>query len=337
MTNDNHKFRLAMYWAAGCGGCEIAVLNINEVLLDVAENFEIVFWPVAVDTKIPHVEELPDGHITVCLFNGAIRSSENEEMARLLRRKSQVLVAFGACACEGGIPALANLSGREELLDTVYLSPTTVNPEKVYPRVHTPVPEGVLELPLLYRTVKTLDQVVPIDYSIPGCPPESHQITRVMQTVISALKGEIPLPPPGATLGGGSRTVCDECPRARGEKTLPVIKRLATSQPSPKVCLLEQGFPCAGIATRDGCDARCPRANAPCAGCYGPPEGTRDQGARLISSLASIVPTNTAQDAGRVLDGIVDPAGTFYRFSLASSYLHRAKPQERGEEDPWHA
>ncbi|MBI3941850.1 MAG: oxidoreductase, partial [Chloroflexi bacterium] len=108
--SENAKPKLAMYWAAACGGCEIAVLNIYEKILDVDASFEVVFWPVAMDAKYRDVEEMPDGSITLCLFNGGIRNSENEYMAQLLRRKSQVLVSFGTCACAGGIPALANLS-----------------------------------------------------------------------------------------------------------------------------------------------------------------------------------------------------------------------------------
>ena len=99
-----------MYWAASCGGCEIAVLNIDEKILDVDANFDVVFWPVAMDAKYKDVEAMEDGSILLCLFNGGIRNSENEDIAHLLRRKSKILVAFGSCATEGCIPGLANFS-----------------------------------------------------------------------------------------------------------------------------------------------------------------------------------------------------------------------------------
>ncbi len=67
----NGKPKFAMYWAAACGGCEIAVLNIHEKILDVDANFEVVFWPVAMDAKYKDVEAMPDESITLCLFNGA--------------------------------------------------------------------------------------------------------------------------------------------------------------------------------------------------------------------------------------------------------------------------
>ncbi len=112
-TNGKPKF--AMYWAASCGGCEIAVLNIHEKILDVDANFEVVFWPVAMDAKYKDVEAMEDGSILLTLFNGAIRNDENEHIAKLLRRKSKLLVAFGSCANEGCMPALANLSSVKEI------------------------------------------------------------------------------------------------------------------------------------------------------------------------------------------------------------------------------
>ena len=114
-----------MYWAASCGGCEIAVLNIHEGILDVDANFEVVFWPVAMDAKYKDVEAMADGAITLCLFNGSIRNSENEEMAHLLRRKSKVLVAFGSCACEGRIPGLANLYSTRSRCGTRCIEPAS--------------------------------------------------------------------------------------------------------------------------------------------------------------------------------------------------------------------
>ncbi len=100
------KLKFGFYWAASCGGCEVAVLDINEDILTVLDIAEVVFWPVAMDIKYKDVEAMPDGHMDVCFFNGAIRNSEQEYMANLLRKKAKVLVAFGSCAHTGGIPGL---------------------------------------------------------------------------------------------------------------------------------------------------------------------------------------------------------------------------------------
>jgi len=98
------KPKVAIYWAASCGGCEIAVLDIAEKILDLAAAVDIVFWPAAIDVKYKDVEAMADGEIDLCLFNGSIRTTENEHLAHLLRKKSKILVAYGSCAHEGCIP-----------------------------------------------------------------------------------------------------------------------------------------------------------------------------------------------------------------------------------------
>ena len=328
-TNGKPKF--AMYWAASCGGCEIAVLNIHEKILDVDANFEVAFWPVAMDAKYKDVEAMPDKSILLTLFNGGIRNSENEEIAHLLRRKSQILVAFGSCACEGCIPGLANLSTPEQIFRAAYTSVTTDNPQGVYPQSHYPMPEGELHIPEFYPVLRTLDQVVPVDYYMPGCPPESHQIAAVVDLVVNVLHGEATLPPPGTTIGAGISTVCDDCPRQRNVKTVKKFIRIQElADPDPAICLLEQGVPCNGSATRNGCGALCPQAGAQCIGCYGPSEGVIDYGARLIAAFASVIDSNDPDEIDRILDGIPDPVGQFYRFNLAGSLLRAGVPAWKG-------
>ena len=183
------KAKLALYWASSCGGCEIAVLDIKEKILDVAAAFDIVFWPVAVDFKVKDVEAMDDSAIDLCLFNGAIRNSDNAEMAHLLRRKSKVLVAFGSCAYEGCIPALSNTTTRQQTLDWVYRdSPSTDNTNGLRPQEVTETPAGDVRLPEYWETVCSLDQVVDVDYFVPGCPPQAHQILAVLETVVDILQ-----------------------------------------------------------------------------------------------------------------------------------------------------
>ena len=169
----SEKPRLAMYWAAACGGCDIAVLNLHERIAAVAEAFDIVFWPAVMDAKYRDVEAMPDGWIDVTLFSGGIRNSENEELAHLLRRKSRILVAFGSCANEGCIPGLANLSTPAAIFAASYAHGTsTDNPDDVRPQPSWQAPDGELRLPAFLPLLRTLHQVVPVDYSVPGCPPE---------------------------------------------------------------------------------------------------------------------------------------------------------------------
>jgi F420-non-reducing hydrogenase small subunit len=138
----NAKPKFAMYWAASCGGCEIAVLNTHEKILDVDANFDVVFWPVAMDAKYKDVKAMEDGSILLTLFNGGIRNDENEHIAKLLRKKSKILVAFGSCACEGCIPGLANLSPVGEIVHTAFNTITTDNPNEIYPRASFDVPRA---------------------------------------------------------------------------------------------------------------------------------------------------------------------------------------------------
>ena len=315
------KPKLALYWAASCGGCEIAVLDIQEKILDVASAFDIVFWPVAMDFKYDDVRKMEDKSIDLCLFNGSIRNSENAEIARLLRSKAITLVAFGSCSMEGGIPGLANLTTKADILRFVYKdSPSTVTTNGgVYPQTDTHMPEGNIEIPELWETVKALDQVIGVDYYVPGCPPVPDQIWNVIEFILSGQ----PLPPRGSVLGAGLKTCCDECSRTKNEKKLKQFYRPFEIETKPEECLLEQGLVCMGPATRDGCGALCPKANMPCRGCYGPPPHVVDQGAKMVSALSSIIDAHEPEEIEKILDQIADPLGTFYRFSLAHSILRR--------------
>jgi F420-non-reducing hydrogenase small subunit len=316
------KLKVAVYWAAACGGCDIAIVELGDHLLELAEVADIVFWPCAMDFKYKDVEEMADGHIDVTLFNGAIRTDEDTHIAQLLRKKSKVLVALGSCAMEGCIPSLGNIKGPNHALNRALKeAPGTHNPHQVLPQAAYEMPEGTLTLPTLRNQVRTLAQVVPVDYKIPGCPPNHEQIWNAMTQVI-----ENKLPPAGSLLGVDDRTVCDQCPREReGKIRVERFYRPHEVIPEPERCLLEQGIICAGPATHAGCGALCVEANMPCRGCYGPPDDVEDQGAALIDAIVAGFEGESDEEIRRVLNTVVDPVGTFYRFSLASSFLHKAK------------
>ncbi|UCC59010.1 MAG: oxidoreductase [Candidatus Bathyarchaeum sp.] len=309
---EKEKLKIAFYWAASCGGCEVAVLDVNEKILDVVAAADIVFWPVAIDIKYKDVEAMPDKSIDACFFNGAIRTEENEKMANLLRQKSKILVAFGSCACDGCVKGLANLWDKETIFERAYSeTPSTQNPEYVTPKTRLKVKEGELELPEFYDTVKTLPQTVDVDYTISGCPPPIPEILNMFMAIISGN-----LPPKGSSFLP-NKSVCDECPREKKDKQLSEIKRIYELEDDLESCFLDQCVICMGPATRAGCDAQCPKVNVPCTGCGGPGPRVIDQGAAAIGALASIA---TNPD---VVKEIVDPVGTFYKYSLAHSILRR--------------
>jgi F420-non-reducing hydrogenase small subunit len=317
------KPKLAFYWAASCGGCEITITELGMRLVDLSEQVDIVFWPAAMDFKYVDVEAMGEQSIDFCFFNGAIRNSENEHIAQLLRRKSKALIAFGSCSHLGGIPGLANLFDVETLLQRVFDDiPSLDESRGTRPKPVNKVKEGEIKIPRLYEHVKSLSQIVNVDYFMPGCPPVVEQVWQVLQIM---LHGK--LPARGSVIGATSKTNCDECDRKKGDSFLTIkeFHRPHEVKLDPELCFLTQGVICCGPATRAGCGLPCVKANMPCRGCYGPPEGVLDQGAKLVSAIGALVNTDEPQKIQEILSKIADPVGLAYRFSLASSFLSELK------------
>lgn len=320
----DEKLNFAFYWAASCGGCEVVVLDIDKKILDVAETADIVFWPCAMDFKYDDVEAMDEDEIDVCFFNGAIRNFENEEVAKLLREKSKNLIAFGSCSALGGIPGLGNVANKEQIFEKYYIStPSTDNEDEIFPKPRTKVPEGELTIPEFPDDVRALDQVVEVDYYLPGCPTNPDLIVEAVE---ATEEGE--LPPTGSNLASlaDGETVCDECDRELAEeKSVKKFKRPHEAEDNGEDCLLEQGIICVGPATRSGCDARCIEANFPCRGCFGPPDDVEDQGAKMVSLLGSLIDSEDEKEVQEIIEDITDPLGTFYSYGLPKSLLRRIK------------
>jgi F420-non-reducing hydrogenase small subunit len=315
------KPKVAFYWCASCGGCEETVVDLAEDILGVVEKVDIVLWPVAMDFKYKDVRAMPDKSITATLLNGAIRSSEQEEMAHLLRRKSQFLIAYGSCAVGGGIPSLANLFTREEILQFNYEeAPTLVNEQKTRPCMKFQNNGHGLTLPELRNVVRSLDQVVEVDYYVPGCPPTPN-LTKTALTAL--LEGK--LPPKGSVIAPDI-ALCDECLRKKSKPadlSFTEFKRPHQILADPSKCFLAQGVVCMGPATRSGCGAQCMSGNMPCTGCFGPTSRVRDQGLKIMSSLCANVAAKDEPGIRKALEGIPDPMGTFYRYGMAKNLLRR--------------
>jgi F420-non-reducing hydrogenase small subunit len=309
------KPKVAFYWCASCGGCEEAVVDLDEEILNVVGAVDIVFWPVALDFKVKDVEAMPDGSILASFVNGAIRNSDQLEMAQLLRAKSKVIVAFGICAQLGGIPGLANVTDAKGILQQVYGDgprPARMHRENG----HT------LRLPEFFDTVVALDRAIEVDYYVPGCPPTPN----IIKDALHALLGS-DLPPKGTVLAP-DQALCEQCPRkdTRPQKLLvKEFKRPHRTIAEQATCLLAQGLACMGPATRAGCNALCVRGNMPCTGCFGPTSRVRDFGAKALSAIASVVDSDDEAEIARILDAVPDPVGTFYRYSLPSSLLGRRR------------
>jgi F420-non-reducing hydrogenase small subunit len=320
MIEKMEKPKIALYWCSSCGGCEESVIDLAEDILEIAEKTEIVFWPVALDFKYRDIEMMDDGEITASLINGAIRTDDQEQMARLLRNKSRLVIAHGSCAHLGGAIGLANFYSKRDIFDRLYKNiPTVKNHQGILPGMETKDSERELELPHFHELVKALDQVIDVDYYIPGCPPTPELIKNA---VVAILQNDLP---PKGSVFGDERALCYTCSRLETKPESVKIrkfKRVYEIKWDPKRCFLDQGIICLGPATRGGCDERCIKANMPCRGCFGPTGNVKDQGAKFLSALASIIDSNNEKELKKIVDSIPDPAGLFYRYSLASSILN---------------
>jgi F420-non-reducing hydrogenase small subunit len=261
-------------------------------------------------------------------------------MVKLLRKKSKVVVSYGTCACFGGSPALANLVPGEskEILDYVYTkTPSSAAFQNEYhsgapvlPQKSFQAPEGELTLPVLFDTVKTLDQVIDVDYYVPGCPPLQESISQLLKAVADFAYNGVPLPPKGTEIGITTKTLCEECPRHKENARITHIYEPHEIDVKPDVCLMDQGILCLGPATVGGCGARCTKVGQPCRGCYGPTADVQEQGASVFTAIASMFPIR--EDDGiigedeiiKIMSEVKDPLGYFYAFTLGKSLIKKA-------------
>ncbi len=329
------KKKVAFYWCASCGGCEEAIVDLAEFLLEALEQIEIVFWPVAMDFKVEDVEKLNDGEIFAAFINGSVLLSDQEEVVRLLRRKSQVVVAFGSCAHQGGVPGLINTHQRSEVLDYYYHNGPTVQPNgNSFPSPENAKPYEV-NLPFYSGKARPLNQVIDVDYYIPGCAPPPNVVKDAILKLLSDS------PPPKGTVLAGQHSLCADCPLnetkpPEGFNVRQFIRPSEASAVDRNTCLLMQGLPCLGPVTRSGCNALCIKGHMPCTGCFGPLDGVRDFGAAALSFLASLIDSNDAEEIQRIIDeGLPDPFGTFYMYSFPGSLLHEVIQTGREKARSW--
>ncbi|MFX0170080.1 MAG: F420-nonreducing hydrogenase [Candidatus Hodarchaeota archaeon] len=296
------KPSLAVETLSICSGCEIAILDLHQALPGVLDAIDLKYIQVLMDFREP-----PEEGVTVGFVSGGVRNEEQVELLHKMRERSQILVAFGACSAFGGVPGLANLHPKEEILKEVYINTkSTVNPKGVIP--HKVVPPILDEL-------HPISDYVKVDYILPGCPPPPKLIAELVTCLLEGR--EFKLEP---------KTVCDQCPLAKEEKSVTNFKRWSTKKIIPERCLLEQGFQCMGPVTQGGCEARCPTALTPCRGCFGPTEAVDDQAAKMIGAIGSVVVQDPTQapPAEEIVKEIPDLVGTYLRFSLAASTFKKA-------------
>lgn len=155
--------RLATTWLDGCSGCHMSLLDTDERLLEVLAKATIVYSPLVDAKEFPH-------DVDVTLVEGAISSDEDLEKIHLVRKRTRVLVAFGDCGISGNIPAMRNPHGVPAILRRAYLENADVQQQ---------IPG--LSLPTLLPRVRPINEEVPVDYYLPGCPPPADLILHVLR------------------------------------------------------------------------------------------------------------------------------------------------------------
>jgi len=321
----NRKLRIAIVPGEVCGGCDMAFVDLHKHLVDVIGVADIVFWPIATDFKEEDIEALDN--IDIAFFQGSIRTEKQKHLVESIAKKAKIKVAFGACACFGGVPSLADLYALGEVIREVYFeSPSTRNDEKVVPGETIDNPYGIVAPKLVDMNYK-VDDFVDIDIYMPGCPPPKEKILEAVDLLVRYFEGRADIEK--GTVIAGVKTICDECPREKPEKIIiDRFKRIHEVKIDPNKCFLAQGIVCLGIATRSGCGLPCIKANMPCRGCMGPAPNVYDVGAKLVSAIASLVeienePKLSDEEIAKKARTVTDPAGLFYRFTLGLSRLIR--------------
>lgn len=313
------KPKIAIYGLGACAGCDQAIIDLNEVMLQVADAVDIVLWPLAMDFKYSRIQAMQDGEIALSILSGSIRNADHQKMAELLRKKSKIVLAMGACACFGGVSGLANFCGREGIFNWVYRdAPTVINPTGCFPQPETDLNGHKLTLPEFFEHVFTLDQVIDVDYYLPGCPPPPELIANA---ITATLAGD--LPPKGSALAP-RKALCDTCPRnlhKPNRMEIHSFRRIHEVEADPDECFLAAGIICLGPATRSGCGETCIRINVPCRGCFGPVPGVVESAPKFLSTLSSLLIVERDDEIKEAIDSIDDPVGYLYRFSQPSSIL----------------
>lgn len=169
------KVRVATTSLAGCFGCHMSLLDIDERLLQLMEEIELNRTPL---TDIKNLS-----HCDVGMIEGGVCNEENVEILRNFREKCTTLIAVGACAVNGGIPALRNHFGLEACLDEAYHDGMGLENHLI------PNDE---ELPKLLNKVHPIQEVVNVDYFLPGCPPTAEAIWTFLNELLDGRKAELP-------------------------------------------------------------------------------------------------------------------------------------------------
>jgi len=167
------KPKVATVWLGGCSGCHMSFLDLDERLIELAGKIELVYSPIA------DVKEFPKD-VDVTLVEGALANVEHEEFAKLIRRNSKCVVAFGDCAVTGNVTAMRNQCDVNKVLERAYVELADVNPQ--VPREYQTIAE-------LMAKARPVHELIKVDAFLHGCPPTADQIWFAINEL---LQGRMP-------------------------------------------------------------------------------------------------------------------------------------------------
>jgi len=170
------KPKISSDWLAGCAGCHMSLLDIDERILQVIELADLRSTPIT-DLKQPDATGVDVG-----ILEGGINNTTNEEVAHTMRKRCKELVALGDCAVFGGVPAMRNFCGIENALRWAYVETESTDSEGKIPD------DPELAVP---TTVRSVNEVVPVDVFVPGCPPSADVIFYVLSELAQGRKPEL--------------------------------------------------------------------------------------------------------------------------------------------------
>jgi F420-non-reducing hydrogenase small subunit len=290
------KTTIATEWLSGCAGCHVAVADLHEKLLVLMKAVDFVRSPVLIDEK-----DYPQADIG--LVEGAVRNEHDRHALKKMREKVKTLIAFGSCAVYGGPSGVGWLHERQEIMDQVYRKGPT-NSGSEWPDENA-VP--------LENSVLPIDEVVPVDIYLPGCPPHPSFIAAALRAVID------PAAPP---LTG--KAVCSDCTRKMRKNPDATLKKGAVSAPDPELCLLSQGVICLGSVTLNRCLSPCPKSGTACSGCAGPSlDIVTEPQLDMRTLIAKRMHLITGIEIAETQKYFEQNAKTFYAYALASPIIYK--------------
>jgi F420-non-reducing hydrogenase small subunit len=278
--------QFAVLQLTGCAGCEVSLLNAEEWL----EEYELVYMPLVISAN-----SIPD--VDILLVSGGVRTDDDLYRLRRAVPHAKKVVAVGTCAISGGV---VNLGNRDEVRE-LFLAE-----------------EDRRHLPRLLPRCRPIAEVVPIQQTLPGCPPTPELFVKLL------------FHPKDLRI---AKTVCRECGRKKHKEMRPRhLAGVLHGSVLPDICLINQGYLCIGISTRGGCHAPCTNAGQPCVGCRGPSDAfIHKEPESWLNAIWKIFSKMTDVPQDEIETALRSPQLSLFLFQFSHDALTGAYPDQNVE------